>query len=104
MQRIAFTMQLKPGFEEEYKRRHDEIWPELASLLREAGISNYSIYLDDVTLRLFAYMEVSDRYDENWLPQQPVMRKWWDMMGDVMETNPDNSPLTISLKEVFLLD
>ena len=104
MTRIAFTMQLLPGYEEEYRRRHDAIWPELAVLLREAGISNYSIFLDDVTRRLFAYMEVSERYDGNWLPQQPVMRKWWDMMGDIMETNPDHSPVSIPLREVFHLD
>lgn len=104
MTRIAFTMQLLPGYEAEYQRRHDAIWPELATLLREAGIRNYSIFLDAATLRLFAYMEVSERYDDAWLPQQPIMRKWWDMMGDIMETNPDHSPVSIPLREVFHLD
>ena len=104
MQRIAFTMQLKPGYEDEYKRRHDAIWPELAALLRDAGISNYSIFLEADTLRLFAYMEVSERYDPAMLPQQPIMRRWWDMMGDIMDTNPDHSPVTITLREVFHLD
>ena len=101
MRRIALTMQLKPGYEAEYKRRHDEIWPELSACLTEAGVSNYSIFLDNATLRLFAYMEVSDRYDPNWLPQQPIVRKWWEMMRDVMDTNPDNSPVTVPLHEVF---
>jgi len=104
MTRIAFTMQLLPGYEEEYQRRHDAIWLGLVALLREAGISNYSIFLDPATLRLFACMEVSDRYDPAWLPQQSVMRKWWDMMGDIMETNPDQSPVSIPLREVFHLD
>lgn len=104
MARIAFTMQLLPGFEEEYQRRHDAIWPELAALLREAGISNYSIFLDDDTRRLFAYMEVSERYDSHWLPRQGVMQKWWDMMGDIMETNADHSPVALPLREVFHLD
>lgn len=104
MTRIAFTMQLLPGFEDEYKRRHDEIWPELAALLREAGISNYSIFLDDATMRLFACMDVSGNYDPQWLPRQPIMRKWWDMMGDIMDTNADHSPVTIPLREVFYLD
>ena len=104
MTRIAFTMQVLPGYEEEYQRRHDAIWPELAALLREAGISNYSIFLDEATRRLFAYMEVSERYDADWLPQQSVMRKWWDMMGDIMETNPDHSPVTMPLREVFHLN
>lgn len=104
MRRIAFTMQLKPGFEAEYQRRHDEIWPELAEKLGEAGIRNYSIFLDDATLRLFAYMEVTDAYDPAWLPQQPIMRTWWAMMGDIMDTNPDTSPVSIPLREVFHID
>lgn len=104
MKRIGFTMQLHAGYEEEYLRRHDALWPELADLLHQAGISNYSIFLDPATLVLFAYMEVSDSYDPNWLPQQPIMKKWWAMMGDIMDANPDTSPVTIPLREVFHLD
>jgi len=105
MTRIASTMQLLPGYEAEYQRRHDEIWPELAALLHEAGISNYSIFLDEATLRLFAYMEVDEkRYDPARLAQQPIMRKWWDMMQDIMETNPDHSPVSIPVREVFHLE
>ena len=104
MRRIGFTMHLKPGYDEEYQRRHDEIWPELAALLGEAGIANYSIFLDPATRCLFAYMEVRDHYDPDWLPRQLVMRRWWDMMGDIMDTNPDSSPVVIPLREVFHLD
>lgn len=103
MQRIAFTMQLKPGYEEEYQRRHDKIWPEMVTVLHQAGISNYSIFLDEATLRLFAYLEVNDEYDANWIPRQPIVRKWWDMMSDIMDTNPDHSPVQFPLREVFYL-
>ncbi len=104
MKRIAFTMQLKPGYEEEYQRRHDEIWPELVALIKKAGLANYTIFLDAATLRLFAYVEASDSYDPNWLPLQPIQQKWWAMMGDIMDTNPDNSPVVIPLRELFHMD
>jgi len=102
--RNAFKMKLKPGFEAEYKKRHDEIWPELASLLSETGIQDYSIFLDEETLILFAVQKISSDFDEKYLPNHPIVKKWWAYMGDIMETNPDNSPVAISLKEVFHLD
>jgi L-rhamnose mutarotase len=102
--RNAFKMKLKKGFEAEYKKRHDEIWPELASLLSESGIQDYSIFLDEETLILFAVQKLSPDFDEAFLPNQPIVKKWWAYMGDIMETNPDNSPLSASLKEVFHLD
>ena len=104
MHRIAFKMQLYKGFEDEYKKRHDEIWPELASLLSESGIQDYSIFLDEETLILFAVQKLSPDFDEAFLPNHPIVKKWWAYMGDIMETNPDNSPLSASLKEVFHLD
>ena len=58
MARVGFSMQLKPGNEVEYKKRHDEIWPELHDLLKEAGIRNYSIYRQGLTL--FGYLEIDD--------------------------------------------
>jgi L-rhamnose mutarotase len=103
MQRVAFKMQLFKGFEEEYKKRHDEIWPELQGLLKESGISEYSIFLDETTNSLFAFMKVSDQEAVDRLPEQPVMQRWWKYMGDIMESNPDNSPVSIPLKEVFYL-
>jgi len=104
MVRNAFKMKLKPGFEQEYKKRHDEIWPELASLLTETGIQDYSIFLDEETLILFAVQKISADFDMDSLPNHPIVKKWWAHMGDIMETNPDNSPLAISLIEVFHLD
>ncbi len=97
-------MKLKPGCEAEYKRRHDQIWPELAAELRAAGISDYSIFLDEQTLTLFAVQKLADTNTVAQLPQSPVMRRWWDYMAPLMETNPDNSPVCRPLREVFHLD
>lgn len=101
--RIAFRMQLIKGFENEYKRRHDALWPDLKELLKSSGISEYSIFLDETTDHLFGVMEVENQDALNQLPSNPVMRKWWDYMKDIMETNEDNSPISIPLKEVFYL-
>ena len=103
MFRIAFKMQLHKGFEEEYKKRHDEIWPELQSLLRENGISDYAIFLDEATNSLFGVMKAEDPKVLNNLPAQPVMQRWWTYMADIMEANPDHSPVSIPLKEVFYM-
>ncbi|HXB94189.1 MAG TPA: L-rhamnose mutarotase [Puia sp.] len=103
MQRIAFTMKLKPGFEQEYRRRHEAIWPDLAALLHETGIREYSIFFDEATLTLFAYLRIdkAERLDD--LPAQPVMQRWWAYMHDIMDTHPDHSPVTTPLNEVFHL-
>jgi L-rhamnose mutarotase len=103
MERIAFKMQLLKGFEQEYKKRHDEIWPELVDLLKKSGIGNYHINLDESTGELFASMEITDSRNLTDLPSHPVMKRWWKAMGDIMETNPDNSPVSTPLKEVFHL-
>ncbi|TXK48895.1 L-rhamnose mutarotase [Pontibacter qinzhouensis] len=102
MQRFAFKMKLKPGFEAEYIKRHDEIWPELAQLLKEAGVSDYSIFLDEETSTLFAVQKQSGQSSQD-LGTTAIVQKWWAYMADIMETNPDNSPVSISLKEVFYL-
>jgi L-rhamnose mutarotase len=101
--RIAFKMKLHPGKEAEYKRRHDALWPELNDLLKQAGISEYSIFLDEETNFLIGTMLVSDEEKVNSLSNHPVMKKWWTYMKDIMETNNDNSPVSIPLKEVFYL-
>jgi L-rhamnose mutarotase len=103
MHRVAFKMQLFKGFEQEYKKRHDELWPELAQLLKETGISEYSIFLDETTNSLFGVLKAVDAKNLDNLPAHPVMQKWWKYMGDIMESNPDNSPVSVPLKEVFYL-
>lgn len=104
MQRYAFTMQLHPGQADEYRRRHDAIWPELAALLREAGIANYSIFLDEHSHTLFGYLERREDHHMDGLPLHPVMRRWWDFMKDIMATHPDGSPVALPLREMFHLD
>lgn len=96
-------MQLFPGMREEYKKRHDEIWPELVTLLKETGISDYSIFLDGSTNSLFGVMQVSDQVALDKLPEHPVMKRWWAHMKDIMASNPDNSPVSVPLEDVFYL-
>ncbi len=103
MHRIAFKMQLHKGFEQEYYKRHTEIWPELKKLLKEAGVSDYSIFLDETTNSLFGILKAEDPDKLKDLPNTAVMQKWWKYMADIMETNTDNSPVQIPLKEVFYL-
>ena len=103
MNRIAFKMTLFPGFEEEYKKRHDEIWPDLVQLLKETGISEYSIFLDEETNSLFGVLKIDEPQKLDNLPQQEVMQRWWKYMANVMESNPDHSPVSKPLKEVFYL-
>ncbi len=104
MKRVAFKMKLKPGCEAEYKKRHDEIWPELSRVLREAGVSDYSIFLDQETLILFAVQKLSADNTADRLPHDPVVRKWWAFMADIMETNPDHSPVCVPIPEMFHAD
>jgi L-rhamnose mutarotase len=101
--RLAFKMKLFPGRETEYKKRHDGIWPELQALLKDTGISAYSIFLDEETNTLFGVLQVTDAALMDNLPQHEVMQRWWAYMADIMETNEDKSPVSIPLKEVFYL-
>jgi L-rhamnose mutarotase len=103
MDRVAFKMKLFPGFEQEYKKRHDEIWPELIALLKGSGISEYSIFLDQETNSLIGFLKVTDKAILDTLPANAVMQKWWAYMANVMQSNPDNSPVNIPLQEVFYL-
>lgn len=104
MIRNAFKMKLKAGFEAEYKRRHDEVWPELSIELSKAGVSNYSIFLDEETLTLFAVQNLAENHTADRLPETAIVKKWWAYMADIMDTNPDNSPVCVSLNEVFHAD
>ena len=103
MQRLAFKMKLKPGMKSEYKKRHHALWPELKTLLKEAGISEYSIFFDAETNTLFAFQKVSGTGGSQDQAEHPIVQKWWDHMADIMEVNADNSPVSVEMEEVFYL-
>jgi L-rhamnose mutarotase len=104
MEQIAFKMQLLPGHADEYKRRHDAIWPELERLLRDAGISDYSIFLDEETNVLFAVLRRRDDHRIDELPRQAVMQRWWRYMADIMVVQDDQAPVQRALRPVFHMD
>lgn len=104
MKRAAFKMFLKPGFEAEYEKRHNAIWPELKQQLKESGVYDYSIFWDKETNILFAVQKTSGDAGSQDLGPNPIVQKWWDYMADIMEVNPDNSPVSIPLPEVFHMD
>lgn len=104
MEQIAFLMRLKSGNEREYRRRHDEIWPELRSALTRAGIRDYSIFLDEETLNLFAVLRLTPDNARSELTSLPIMRRWWDFMADLMEVDETNRPIERALTPVFHID
>lgn len=104
MEKIAFRMFLNPGCVTEYKKRHDDIWPELLILLKSTGVSDYSIYLDEERHVLFAVLHRTVGHTMDILAQHPVMQRWWTHMGDLMRTNPDGSPVAESMPCLFHLD
>ena len=99
----AFRMQLKPGAVEEYRRRHDEIWPGLSAAISAAGVYDYSIFLDEQTLSLFAVLKLRPDHRREELPLQPVMQRWWDYMAPLMEVEPGNRPKEWPLTPLFHL-
>ncbi len=101
MEKYAFRMRLNPGCRDEYKRRHDEIWPELVDLLKDAGISDYSIHLDPEANLLFGVLWRTDGHAMDSLPESPVMQRWWAHMADIMETRDDNEPVAVPLETLF---
>jgi len=103
MEKHAFKMHLNPGCAAEYKRRHDAIWPELVALLKDAGVSDYSIHLDEETDTLFGVLWRVDDHGMDALPQTEVMQKWWAHMADLMRTHPDNEPVAVPLTPMFHL-
>jgi L-rhamnose mutarotase len=103
MKRLAFKMYLDEGQKEEYKKRHQEIWPELKELLKASGIAEYSIFLDEETNVLFAFQKIEDTGGSQDLGHNDIMKKWWAYMADIMKTNKDNSPVSVELQEVFHL-
>lgn len=100
----AFIMHLNPGMKDEYKRRHDTIWPELSALLREAGVRDYSIHFDEDTNTLFGVLWRRTDHTMDSLPDHPVMQRWWAYMADLMQTDPDNRPVQKTLETVFHMD
>jgi L-rhamnose mutarotase len=101
LETVAFRMILRPGQAAEYRRRHDEIWPDLVEALKARGVVDYRIFLDPETHHLFAVMTRRTDHDLDSLPRTKVMQRWWVMMGDIMATNPDASPQQIALSEIF---
>ena len=101
MEQIAFKMELQPDQRELYQKRHDEIWPELVELLKDAGISDYRIFLDEETSTLFAVLRRTEDHKMESLPEQEVMLRWWKFMGDIMVTNSDGSPMVKNLDPMF---
>ena len=104
MPRYAFKMFLNPGQRDEYKRRHDALWPDLRALLKQAGVGNYSIHLDEETDILFAYLERPANHRMDDLPRDPIMQRWWAYMADIMRASPDGSPVAVPLTEMFHLE
>lgn len=104
MEKYAFKMQLNPGCRKEYEKRHDEIWPELTELLKQAGVRDYSIHLDEETNILFAVLWREENHGMADLPKHPVMQKWWAYMADLMATNANNEPIATPLATVFHME
>ena len=103
MTKVATKMKLYKGFIEEYKKRHNPIWPELQDLLESYGISDYSIFFDETTDSLFAVLTAQDPGRLDHLKAEEIMKKWWTFMKDIMDTNEDHSPVSIPLVEVFYM-
>ncbi|SON57264.1 L-rhamnose mutarotase [Hartmannibacter diazotrophicus] len=103
METIAFRMILHPGMAEEYKRRHDDIWPDLSKVLKDAGVFDYSIWLDEETNHLFSVLKRSPDHDMASIPSNAIVRKWWDYMADIMAVEPGNRPVEVPLTKMFHL-
>lgn len=104
MIRKAFKMRIFPGMAKEYQKRHDNLWPEMKEAIHAHGGHNYSIFLDGESCTLYGYIEIEDEARWAALADTPINRKWWDYMADIMETNEDNSPVSVDLSAVFHLD
>jgi L-rhamnose mutarotase len=104
MKRYAFKMKLKPGCIAEYRRRHDNVWPELSALLKKSGISDFSIFFDEETNSLFAVQKQAGASSSQDLGSVDIVKRWWEHMSDIMDTNPDKSPVSIPLVEVYWME
>jgi L-rhamnose mutarotase len=104
MKKLAFKMKLKPGCKEEYRKRHGAIWPELKKMISDSGVCDYTIFLDEETNILFAVQYVKGDQGSQDLGTTEIVQKWWKYMADIMETNPDYSPISIPLEPLFHMD
>ena len=104
MIRKAFLMQVHPDKQVEYKQRHNPIWKELHQTLTDHGVHNYSIFLDEAASQLFGYVEIEDQQRWDTIADTDICKKWWAHMKDIMPSNPDNSPVSKELAEVFHID
>ena len=102
-ERIAFRMNLNPGQAAEYEKRHDEIFPELAQALKDAGVSDYTIWHDPESNHLFGILTRTDHHTMAKMPDTEIMKRWWRHMADVMQTDSNNVPTSVPLKRVFFL-
>jgi L-rhamnose mutarotase len=102
--RKAFVMTLMPGCRAEYQRRHNPISPDLEAILKSHGVHNYSIFFDDGSDRLFAYVEIESEKQWNEIAGTVECQRWWASMKELMPTNADNSPVSAELEELFHLD
>ena len=103
MIRKAFLMSVQPEAVATYRQRHDALWPEMRDLLKDHGVHNYSIFLDRSRGLLFGYVEVDTVERWSAIAQTPACQRWWAFMSDIMPSNPDNSPISQDLEEVFHL-
>lgn len=104
MIRVASIMRVNPGQYDEYKKRHDALWPEMKEELKNHGYYNYSIFLDELTGMLFAYYETTDVEKSKDMANTEICKKWWAKMKDIMPSNEDNSPISVDLRQVFYLE
>ena len=104
MIRKAFRMSVDSDQCQEYERRHNPIWPELQEVLKAHGVHSYSIFLDPGDGGLFGYVEIEDEARWQAIAETAVCRKWWRYMSEIMPSNPDDSPRSVDLREVFHVD
>ncbi len=98
---ICTRMRLLSNDYAEYKQRHQQVYPELEQKFKAAGVSEYTIWFDDELCALFAYVKLDNITEWNMIPESEICQKWWQFMADIMEANPDNSPVSKELIKVY---
>ena len=105
MKRYIFTMRLKKGAEEEYRRRHDALWPEMKQIMLDSGIVYYSISLDPATNILYAiqFIDEAGKSAEG-VRHNPAVRRWSQYMSDIVESDADGNQILNPLEEMFYFE